>query len=168
MGSPLGNLKLESDNHGLFHLAFTKEKKTSIKDQFLYKAKTQLESYFSGNLTKFSIKLSLKGTAFEKKVWRYILKHVPHGKHTTYSALAKAIGHPKSYRAVGNALGKNPIPIIVPCHRVLRETKKLGGYSSGIQKKKFLLNLEGIRFITSMPKFQKHSNYRQKNYNKYG
>mgnify|MGYP001282774906 CR=1 FL=1 len=89
----------------------------------------------------------LKGTNFEIKVWRFLQK-IPKGKIKTYSEIAKAIGRPKSFRAVANAVAKNPYPPNIPCHRVIRADGKLGGYSGkgGIKTKKKLLNREGFSF----------------------
>ena len=91
--------------------------------------------------------LPLKGTEFEVKVWKEILK-IPYGETRTYKDLAIAIGKPNSSRAVANACGKNPYPVIIPCHRVIRSDGKLGGYSGvgGVKKKKELLKLENVKF----------------------
>jgi len=85
----------------------------------------------------------LSGTEFEKKVWDALLE-IPYGSTSTYKLIAAKIGKPKACRAVGNAVGKNPIPVIIPCHRVIREDRSLGGFSSGIEIKKKLLRLEDI------------------------
>ena len=89
--------------------------------------------------------MNLKGTKFQKKVWNY-LKKIPRGKVKTYLEVAKAIGKPKAFRAVANAVAKNPYPIIIPCHRVIRSDGSLGGYSGkgGIQQKRRLLNSENV------------------------
>ena len=91
--------------------------------------------------------MKLKGTQFQLKVWSY-LKKIPKGKLKTYAQVAKAIGKPKAVRAVANAIGKNPFPPIIPCHRVIRSDGKLGGYSAkgGIKTKKKLLKNEGFLF----------------------
>ena len=91
--------------------------------------------------------MKLKGTQFQLKVWSY-LKKIPKGKVKTYAQVAKAIGKPKSVRAVANAIGKNPFPPNIPCHRVIRSDGKLGGYSAkgGIKTKKMLLKNEGFLF----------------------
>ena len=103
----------------------------------------ELEKYLSGKLLKFKTKLDISsGTEFQKKVWKKLL-NVPYGEVVTYQELAKAVGRPKAARAVGNAVGKNPLPIVVPCHRVLASSG-LGGYSCGINIKKDLLKIEGV------------------------
>lgn len=103
----------------------------------------QLSAYFRGELREFAVPLDLWGTDFQKQVWQALCK-IPYGETRTYRDIAAAVGNPKACRAVGNANGKNPIPIIVPCHRVVAAGGKLGGYSGGLDKKEFLLKLEGI------------------------
>lgn len=91
----------------------------------------QLNLYFSGQLKKFTCKLDLsRGTPFQQSVWRQ-LSAIPYGKTHSYRTLAQSIGHPQAFRAVGNANGKNPLPLIIPCHRVIRENGGLGGYTGG-------------------------------------
>ena len=104
--------------------------------------KSQLRTYFKGNVVKFDFKLDDRiGTPFQKKVW-VALKKIPFGQTRSYAWLAKAIGNPKAIRAVGNASGRNPISILSPCHRVIRKSGALGGYTGGLSYKRFLLNLE--------------------------
>ena len=107
----------------------------------LMNTKKQLEEYFSGKRRKFTLPLDLQGTAFDQKVWKATQK-IPYGQVRTYKDIAKMIGKPQASRAVGNALGRNPIPILVPCHRVIASNGTLGGYSIGLKIKKSLLNLE--------------------------
>lgn len=100
--------------------------------------------FFDGTLKGFDFTLDLRqGTPFQKKIWLKV-KDIPYGQIRSYKWVATEIGNPKAYRAVGNANGKNPIPIIIPCHRVIREDGGLGGYKPGIEMKKKLLRLEGI------------------------
>ncbi len=102
----------------------------------------QLNLYFSGQLKNFSCDLDLNlGTAFQQTVWRQLCS-IPYGETQSYRTLARTIGHPQAFRAVGNANGKNPLPLIVPCHRVIRDNGELGGYTGGLSIKKFLLDLE--------------------------
>ncbi len=102
----------------------------------------QLSDYFRGNLKEFHQDiLILTGTEFEKSVW-LALREVPYGETRSYRWLAERIGRPKALRAVGRALSKNPIPIVLPCHRIIESDGSIGGYSSGIEKKRRLLNLE--------------------------
>jgi len=102
---------------------------------------TQLKDYFNGNRKHFDLPLILVGTSFQRKVWEYI-QHIPFGETQTYNEVAQGIGHPNAQRAVGNALHTNPIPIIVPCHRVVRTDGGLGGFGLGIDVKQKLLDLE--------------------------
>lgn len=109
--------------------------------QILY----ELDSYFRGIPTTFANKLDLRGTVFEKRVWGALLK-IPYGNTASYRDIAEMIGNPKAYRAIGTACGRNPIPIIIPCHRVIGSDGSLGGYSGGIEIKKKLLKLERITY----------------------
>lgn len=103
--------------------------------------KTQLEEYFAGERRAFDLPLAPKGTAFQQKVWR-ALTEIPYGETRTYGEIAAAIGNPKAARAVGMANNKNPIGILIPCHRVIGADGKLVGYAGGMEKKAFLLKLE--------------------------
>jgi methylated-DNA-[protein]-cysteine S-methyltransferase len=111
------------------------------KEAPLKKLKKQFDLYFSGKLHRFSWPLDPQGTSFQKTVWRK-LTAIPFGTTRSYEWLAKSVGNAKACRAVGNSNGKNPLPIIIPCHRVVRKNGELGGYSGGLPIKRFLLNLE--------------------------
>ena len=102
----------------------------------------QLSEYFSGNRKTFNLPLLLKGTDFQKQVWQALLK-IPFGETRSYKQIAEAIGNPKAVRAVGMANNKNPLLIVVPCHRVIGGNGKLVGYAVGLDKKEYLLRLEG-------------------------
>jgi methylated-DNA-[protein]-cysteine S-methyltransferase len=104
-------------------------------------AATQLQQYFSGRLREFHLPLDLRGTKFQMAVWRELEK-IPYGETRSYAQIAAAIGKPKAVRAVGAANGANPIPIVVPCHRVIGSTGKLTGYGGGLPLKERLLELE--------------------------
>jgi len=106
----------------------------------------QIRLYLARKLRKFDLEIDMIGTEFQKKVWRETMK-IPYGETVTYSMLARRIHRPNSQRAVGNALGANPLPIIVPCHRVIASDGSLGGYTGGIKIKEFLLGLEGARNV---------------------
>ncbi len=108
---------------------------------FFKEAVRQLELYFEGKLRRFSLPLILKGTGFQLKVWNALAK-IPYGQTMSYKDVAEKIGSPKAARAVGGAVGKNPIPIIIPCHRVIASDGKLGGFGGGLDVKKKLLDLE--------------------------
>lgn len=101
----------------------------------------QLEAYFSGRLQVFHLPFHLNGTAFQEKIWN-ALTEIPYGSTCSYADLAEITGTPKGFRAVGNANGKNPLPILIPCHRVISKNGSLGGYSGGLHWKQFLLSLE--------------------------
>jgi len=102
---------------------------------------TQLDEYFRGERTKFSLPLTLIGTPFQKKVWNQLQK-IPYGKTASYKDVAVAIDNPKGMRAVGGANGKNPISIIIPCHRVIAHDGSIGGYGGGLWRKEWLLKHE--------------------------
>ncbi len=111
-------------------------------DDRLQSVLNEIHDYFNGNQVNFKSSLDLRiGTVFQRKVWDKISK-IPHGKLRTYKWIASEIGNINAVRAVGNAVGKNPVPPIIPCHRVIRTDGKLGGFSSGISLKKWLLKLE--------------------------
>ena len=103
----------------------------------------QLEEYLKGERKTFNLDLEPEGTDFQKDVWNALLK-VPYGKTISYSVLADASGHPQAVRAVGGAMHSNPIPIVIPCHRVIKSDGSIGGYALGLDLKTRLLKLEGI------------------------
>ena len=106
-------------------------------------AKTQLDEYFQGARNNFELPLSLTGTPFQQLVWN-ALKAIPYGTTTGYGAIATAIDRPRAVRAVGRAIGSNPIPLIIPCHRVIGAGGKLTGFSGGLDRKRWLLNREAV------------------------
>lgn len=113
----------------------------------LARFEAELDMYFHGQLKRFTLPIEIgSGSDFERKVWMN-LERIPYGETVSYKYIADKIGEPKASRAVGNACGNNPLPIIIPCHRVLATKNKLGGFSGGVAKKKMLLKLEG-----SLPK----------------
>jgi methylated-DNA-[protein]-cysteine S-methyltransferase len=108
---------------------------------------SQLKKYLKGELQCFDCQLDFKGTPFQRKVWSALAK-IPYGQTRSYKEIAEAIGHPKAFRAVGNANGKNFIPLIIPCHRVIEGNGGLGGFGHGVKVKKQLLDFEkahGVR-----------------------
>ena len=136
----INNIKQESSFENYLSLLTNKEiakQPSDFKDLV-----EQFSMYFKGTLQKFNFPLDLSlGTTFQKKVWKELLA-IPYGKTRSYKWLASTIKKPKASRAVGNANGKNPLPIIIPCHRVIRENGDLGGYTGGISIKRFLIDLE--------------------------
>lgn len=111
------------------------------KTALLQQASQQIEEYLQGKRKSFSLPIALQGTAFQQKVWQ-ALRNIPYGEVRSYKQIAEKIGCPKGYRAVGMANNKNPIALIVPCHRVIGQNKKLVGYAGGIDIKEKLLKLE--------------------------
>ncbi len=146
--SPLGQLLLTVTDQALTGLYFTDQKgRPSIEpewqedDSRFTEIGSQLDQYFAGNRESFDLTTDFSGTQFQKSVWSNLLT-IPFGKTTSYKAIAEKIGKPKAVRAVGTAIGHNPICIIGPCHRVIASDGTLGGYSGGLPKKEFLLELE--------------------------
>jgi len=141
--SPLGKLYLTFSGDSLSGISFTKPsdisfKKGSAPENFI----KELDLYFKGSNGKFAQKIKfLSGTEFEMKVWN-ALNEIPYGETKTYKWIAEKIGKPSAVRAVGQALSKNPIPIVIPCHRVIESDGSIGGYSSGVNIKKRLLEME--------------------------
>jgi methylated-DNA-[protein]-cysteine S-methyltransferase len=140
--SPLGFLILKSDGLSVTEVSFTEN---DIPEQnpctLLEKCKDQFQKYFTGKSIVFDLPLNPEGTEFQQKVWAELLK-IPYGETITYMELAVQLGDAKAIRAVGTANGRNPIAIIIPCHRVIGAGNKLTGYAGGIWRKKILLELE--------------------------
>ena len=142
--SPVGRWVVEGDENGLSHVWFPADKKSLTHKGvpvLVENAAAQLEEYFAGERIFFETDLHVDGTDFQIDVWRAHTQ-IPFGVVATYRDVATAVGRPAAVRAVGNANGKNPFPVIVPCHRVLA-SNGLGGYSGGLEIKEFLLELEG-------------------------
>jgi methylated-DNA-[protein]-cysteine S-methyltransferase len=147
LDSPVGRLVLESDGNVLIGIWLPNETRVpgaSGHDAppVLKDTATQLEEYFAQERTEFDIPMELDGTIFQKEVWTELSK-IPYGTTISYGELARRVGRPKGPRAVGQANGKNPIPIIVPCHRVLA-SNGIGGYGGGLPLKRSLLAMEGV------------------------
>jgi methylated-DNA-[protein]-cysteine S-methyltransferase len=140
--SPLGILILKSEGQSITAISFSENDIQAQNSCALLEAcKEQLADYFSGKLLAFDLPLSAEGTEFQQKVWGELLK-IPYGETITYMDMAIRLGDPKCIRAAGTANGKNPIAIIIPCHRVIGAGNKLTGYAGGIWRKKRLLELE--------------------------
>jgi len=140
--SPVGTLKIVSDGRAIKEIALVKGEKQNSGDNLTAEAVSQLKEYFDGKRTDFIFPIAPDGTDFQKKVWDVLLK-IPYGKHLTYGEVAELAGNKNACRAVGNAVGKNPILIAIPCHRVTA-SDGIGGFSAGIEIKKYLLNKENI------------------------
>jgi methylated-DNA-[protein]-cysteine S-methyltransferase len=141
MDTPIGTLSLDADGAGLSSIAFGGPPGSDSGDALLREAESQLRAYFAGELTRFDLPLSPRGTEFQRRVWDAVAR-VPYGTTTTYSAVAAALGSPSACRAVGAANGRNPLPIVVPCHRVVGASGALTGYGGGLARKRALLDLE--------------------------
>lgn len=146
-------LFVEAEGDALRRAVFGKDKATppahwreedrADRDQLLRQAAKELKDYMAGKRRVFSVPFELDGTEFQCRVWAELFK-IPFGELSTYAGIAKALGQPKAVRAVGAANGKNPLPVIVPCHRVIASDGTLAGYSGGIEIKRLLLRREGI------------------------
>jgi methylated-DNA-[protein]-cysteine S-methyltransferase len=150
--SPIQTLRLVSDGRSLVGLYMMSEKHTLLSERDWVEedavepfpeTKQQLTEYFAGTLTEFDLPIQLHGTAFQQRVWE-VLKTIPYGVTISYGELAQQIEQPNASRAVGLANGKNPISIVVPCHRVIGANGKLTGYGGGIERKQWLLNHERL------------------------
>ena len=139
--SPLGPILLRSDGEALRELTFAEGSDAPAADAVLGAACAQLDEYFAGERTSFDLPLRLDGTPWEQRVWTE-LQTIPYGETVTYGELALRLGAPTAARAVGSANGRNPISIVVPCHRVIGATGKLTGYAWGVERKAGLLDLE--------------------------
>lgn len=149
---PQGRMLLLANDEGLAGVFFNRQKhhpkrqadwKKDPHHRVLRQAKRELAEYFAGKRTRFGVALSPKGTPFQRSVWKAIAT-VGFGETITYGELARRAGHPGSARAAGAATGRNPIGIIVPCHRIMGSNGSLTGYAGGLQRKRALLALEGV------------------------
>lgn len=144
--TPVGKLTLISDGKALRHCAFENPRHSIAaappgEDQVITTARRQLDAYFAGKLRMFDLPLAPNGTPFQQRVWAALLD-IPYGATRSYGQQAAAIGAPKAVRAVGLANGRNPIAIIIPCHRVIGANGSLTGYGGGMARKRLLLDLE--------------------------
>ena len=157
MESPVGKLKLVANANALVAILWERERPNRIKlailkcnpqQPILVETERQLQEYFAGTRNEFHLPLELAGTEFQKKVWR-ALREIPFGQTRSYLDLAKSIGSAKAVRAVGAANGKNPLSIIVPCHRVIGANGALTGFAGGVEVKAKLLAHEGCRSFSA-------------------
>jgi methylated-DNA-[protein]-cysteine S-methyltransferase len=141
--TPIGFTEIKGDENGIskIYVLDESEELSTIIPNDLIEVVTQLQEYFIGKRTEFTFKLNPKGTEFQKKVWQELL-HIPYGKTCSYLDLSKKIGDVKAIRAVASANGKNPLWIVVPCHRVIGTNGSLTGYAGGLWRKKWLLEHE--------------------------
>ncbi|MCB0360639.1 MAG: methylated-DNA--[protein]-cysteine S-methyltransferase [Bdellovibrionales bacterium] len=153
--SPIGTLHLAAVDSGLCQLTFSEEPLAAeaerlpangAAERILDDTRRSLDRYFGGSLRALDdLPLALSGTSFQQRVWNAV-RRVEAGRAISYGALASRLEEPNAARAVGTALGKNPVCLVVPCHRVLGAGGKLGGFSGGLNRKRFLLNHEGVGF----------------------
>lgn len=152
--TPIGEMNLFFSSNGIISLSLPNSKEDEVfkhiknkyghidrVDSSQYEFHNQIIEYLKGELREFTLKVDLRGTEFQKKVWSELL-NIPYGETRTYKDIANVIGVPNGYRAVGGALNQNPIPIIVPCHRVIGSNGQLVGFGGGIDLKRRLLELE--------------------------
>lgn len=148
--SPVGKLKLVASDKGLMAILWENDNPRRVRlsdlvedarHPVLVETERQLGEYFAGKRKAFSIALDMKGTQFQKNVWEALLA-IPFGETRNYGQLAKQLGNPRATRAVGAANGRNPLSIVVPCHRVIGSTGKLTGFAGGLETKALLLSLE--------------------------
>ncbi len=141
--TPIGTLCIKTTAKGISSIEFTDEAVEEVAPQntLLLEAKKQLQEYFAKKRTAFDLPLDVESTEFQEKVWEE-LKQIPYGEVRYYQEVATAVGNPKAARAVGMANNRNPICIVVPCHRVVGKNNNLAGYAGGVERKEFLLNLE--------------------------
>ncbi|HEY8417219.1 MAG TPA: methylated-DNA--[protein]-cysteine S-methyltransferase [Limnochordales bacterium] len=147
IATPLGPVEIRGSERGVSEIRYTREQPGARFDAEapgpVRQAAAQLTEYFAGRRTRFDFPLDLQGTPFQQAVWECLLS-IPFGETRTYGWVAHAVGRPRAARAVGQAVGQNPVAIVVPCHRVVASGGKLGGYTGGLDIKRYLLRLEGL------------------------
>ncbi|MBV7270096.1 methylated-DNA--[protein]-cysteine S-methyltransferase [Winogradskyella luteola] len=141
--TPLGHAKIVGDSNGIASISIldTPQELSKVIQESLLDCVTQLKAYFKNELKTFDLKLNPEGTAFQKKVWKQ-LQTIPYGKTISYLDLAKQLGDANVIRAAASANGKNPLWVIIPCHRVIGSDGSLTGYAGGLHRKQWLLNHE--------------------------
>jgi methylated-DNA-[protein]-cysteine S-methyltransferase len=151
--SPVGTLKLVASDKGLAAILWENDNPKRVRLSRIVENKThpvllemerQLGEYFAGSRQAFTVKLDPVGTEFQGKVWKALME-IPFGETRSYGEIATSIGHPRAVRAVGAANGRNPLSIVVPCHRAIGASGKLTGFAGGLETKEFLLTLEDTR-----------------------
>ena len=140
--SPRGKIKIEAEGESIIGVSFSMESSEWDENEAVIQCKNQLQEYFEGKRKEFDLNIKfIKGTEFQISVWK-ALSNISYGEKITYKSIAEKINNPKAVRAVGGANNKNPIAIIIPCHRVVGSNGKMVGYAGGIDKKEYLLKLE--------------------------
>lgn len=146
--TPIGPLTLEADENAVTAIRFGASAAQGVSP-LLDAAEAQLREYFAGMRRVFDLPIAPHGTAFQQRVWA-ALRTIPYGETRTYGELAAAIGNPSACRAVGMANHRNPLPIVIPCHRVIGANGTLTGYAGGVETKRKLLALEGISILNKV------------------
>ncbi|GGD78967.1 methylated-DNA--[protein]-cysteine S-methyltransferase [Lacimicrobium alkaliphilum] len=142
MRTPIGLLAIRAIDNAISHIAFVdRQDAPAIQHPLLVQAREQLQQYFAGQRQAFSLPLAATGTEFQHQVWQ-ALARIPYAQTASYGQIAESIGKPKAVRAVGAANGRNPLAIVVPCHRIIGKDGKLTGYAGGLERKAWLLALE--------------------------
>jgi len=150
--SPLGHIKIQEENNSITRIEFCTEELQSAENDLLKKVEDEIQAYFKGKKKSFSFEISPQGTKFQKEVWQELLR-IPYGETISYLELANRLGDPKSIRAAASANGRNPIAIVVPCHRVIGTDGSMTGYAGGLERKRALLTLEGAEVMSQMSIF---------------
>lgn len=141
LDTPLGKVEITTNDQAVLAINFVDNVRNARPNTLTECAKQQLQDYFAGHLEKFDLPMQAQGTNFQKQVWQS-LTTIGYGQTCSYSDIANKIGNPKAVRAVGSANGKNPLTIVVPCHRIIGANGTLTGYASGVERKAWLLNHE--------------------------
>lgn len=144
IASPVGKLGLIGENGFLTGITFDETRETTSEEAYLRRAAEELSEYFEGKRREFDIPYVLSGSPFYKKCLEALIK-VPYGSLISYGELAALAGSPRAARAVGNAVHNNPLPILIPCHRVIAGDGSIGGFGGGLDKKRTLLRIEGVK-----------------------
>lgn len=144
--TPLGGVRLVANDDALVEAWLCADEAPSVRHPVLDLAAAELRAFLRGDLRAFSVPLAPTGTPFQREVWNLLLT-IPYGERRSYLDLARSLGQPGASRAVGAANGRNPLPVFIPCHRVVASNGGLGGYSGGLPNKRLLLEIEGGRRV---------------------
>lgn len=168
--APVGELLIAATEKGLCRLQLDGTLPAPAKDELWVESREhlrgyeeQLHRYFRGELREFNCELDLRGTPFQKRCWE-ALRRIPYGATCSYAELARAVGRPRAFRAVGQANHQNPVAIIIPCHRVIGADGSLTGYGGGLEMKRKLLRLEGAAAVQGELEFSKEAATRRNNH----
>jgi methylated-DNA-[protein]-cysteine S-methyltransferase len=154
MNTPIGVLVIKASAQGISRVDFIETAKLKVQpNEITIRCKQQLQEYFDGKRKSFDLPLDQQGTIFQKSIWD-CLSRIPFGQAVSYRDIAEMVNNRKAVRAVGAANGKNPVAIIVPCHRVIGSDQTLTGYAGGLQRKAWLLKHEGIAFKSKREDYQ--------------